>query len=266
MYMKKRRQFILVFSLVLISCYPLSLDMVRAEAGDSLDFLTDEFYEENGEVIQAPDPYENFNRAMFTFNDRFYFWVVDPVATGYSYVVPADLRGCVGAFFSNIEEPIRFLNTLLQGRLRDSGRIASRFLITTPLGVYGMADVAAQEFDLPPVAATLGETLGVWGVGDGFYLVVPFMGPSTLRDFSGTVIDSFGTSPYWCWANYECTRDWPTMMTIYTGRKVNSVALELGEYEKLKELTLDPYVAFRNAYFQQRIQIRGTGIDWDTEE
>lgn len=73
-----------------------------------------------------------------------------------------------------------------------------------------------------------------------------------MRDFTGTVIDNYGASPYWCWSSYDCSRDWPTMMVLYGVKEVNRASLMLGQYEELKQLTLDPYVALKNAYLQRR--------------
>lgn len=226
--------------------------VVKAE--DDLAELLDFNYEEEAtrEDVVVSDPLEMLNRGIFVFNDKAYMWVVDPVASAYENIVAEDIRGCISVFFYNIAEPIRCANALLQGRFSDSGRIISRFLLNSTLGVYGLADVASTEFNLSPVKATLGETLAQWGVGEGCYLVIPFKGPSTVRDFTGDTIDSFGTSPYWYWSDYDFASDWPTMMGVYTTREINRVSFKLGEYEKLKQLTLDPYVAIRNAYYQRR--------------
>lgn len=229
----------MALSLVLVAMFAL------AETCLAFDYLDDESYEEH--TLRSNDPLEPFNRAVFTFNDTVYIWVLNPVATQYSKVVPADIRGCVANFFNNLGEPIRSVNCLLQGRFRDSGRAVGRFFINSVFGVFGLADPASNEFQLAPVRASLGETLSVWGVGDGFYLVVPFMGPSTLRDFSGNVVDMWALSSYYPWDN-----DLTTFVTVYSARSVNDVSLRLGEYERLKSMSFDPYVAFRNGYYQMR--------------
>ncbi|MDH4318103.1 MAG: VacJ family lipoprotein [Desulfobulbaceae bacterium] len=217
---------------------------------DEYDQMCDFFEEEEAKNGPA-DPLEHINRAIFDFNDKFYVYVVDPVARGYSSVIPEDVRGCMANFINNLDEPIRMVNAILQGRIRDSGVIAERFLINSTLGVYGFADVA-EEFELKPVEANLGQTLGVWGVGDGYYLVIPFLGPSTMRDFTGTVLDFIGPAPYGYVTNYEYVSERPSMFLVYAGDSVNTVSLHLGEYEELKNFTLDPYTAFKNAYLQHR--------------
>ena len=211
------------------------------------DFLSDESYEDQATSIKVADPIEPLNRAVFTFNDKVYIWVLDPVATGYSKVLPADIRGCISNFFYNLGEPVRSVNCLLQGRIRDSGLALGRFVINSICGVFGLADPASNEFKIRPIYANLGETLSVWGVGDGFYLVVPLIGSSTLRDFSGTVVDGMAMSTYSPWND-----DALTVATVQGTNTVNRTSLRLGEYEELKSLSFDPYVAFRNGYFQIR--------------
>jgi len=214
------------------------------------DLLDDASYEEES-IDMAADPIEPLNRAFFVFNDKFYLWVVDPVATGYSKVLPQDIRGCVSNFFHNLEEPVRAVNCLLQGRFLDTGRTLSRFFLNTIFGVFGLADPAGHEFDIAPVHATFGQTLAVWGIGDGFYIVVPFYGPSTARDFTGFVVDSIAETTYYPWQD----EDVPPM-SLLAGEYVNTVSLHLGEYQEMKSLSFDPYVAFRNGYFQMRTKKR----------
>lgn len=227
--------------------------LLWGQEGYAVDLLSDDSYQ--AEEIQAvADPLEPMNRAIFTFNDKFYLWVLDPVATGYSNVLPQDIRGVVDNFFSNLAEPVRSANCLLQGRFRDSGLVLSRFAINSVFGVFGLADPAGDEFEIAPVSASFGQTLSVWGIGDGFYLVAPFFGPSTARDFTGTMVDSFAKSTYSPWRNDDIA---PLAMTGW--EKVNLTSLHLGEYQELKSLSFDPYIAFRNGYFQMRSKNRAQG-------
>ncbi|MFP7755450.1 VacJ family lipoprotein [Thermodesulfobacteriota bacterium B35] len=230
-----------------------------ADDGD-VDFLSDEFYDEEPETISVYDPLEPMNRAIFTFNDRAYFWVLKPVATGYAYVLPWEVRGCVSNFFNNLQEPVRFVNCLLQARFADAGRVLARFLINSTGGVFGLADPATRDLDIPPVEASLGETLGRWGVGDGFYLVMPLFGSTTLRDFGGTVVDALAMTPYYAWSD-----DFLVNAGIYTEKELNRISLHLGEYEDLKELSFDPYISLRNAYFQYRTRMRDQDVPFENE-
>lgn len=210
------------------------------------DLLDDESYQDEN-VFTVADPIEPVNRAFFVFNDKFYLWVVDPVATGYSKVLPEDIRGCIGNFFYNLSEPVRAVNCLLQGRFRDSWLTLSRFVLNSVFGVFGLADPAGHEFAIAPVYATFGETLAVWGIGDGFYIVVPFYGPSTVRDITGFVVDSAAETTYYPWRDDDINP-----LTIFSADYVNTTSLHLGDYQEMKSLSFDPYVAFRNGYFQVR--------------
>ena len=227
---------------------------------NAVDFLSDDFYEDETASIETDDPLESFNRAMFQLNDTTYTYVFNPVAEGYSKVVPSDIRGAIWNFFRNLEEPVRFINCLLQGRISDAGTVLVRFLINTTGGVAGLGDPAGREFGFKRVEATFGETMATWGIGDGLYLVVPFYGPSTLRDFTGTVIDGFGMTPY-----YTFTDDIGVMGGIYLGKETNKLSMNLGEYEEFKKLSFDPYIALRNGYFQRRKKLGDHSVSNDGE-
>ncbi|XOF33655.1 MAG: VacJ family lipoprotein [Candidatus Electrothrix sp. YB6] len=225
------------------------------EDGDAeeIDFLDDAFYDEEAgpEVYAVDDPFEEINRAVFTFNDYAFTWVMNPLATGYSEVVPSDIRGAVGNFFHNLQEPMRLLNTLLQARFSDAGTVLTRFLLNTTGGIAGFGDPAAT-MGFAPLEATFCQTLANWGVEDGIYLVIPVMGPSTLRDAAGITVDRFAVTPYYFWA-----AGWEEATGIYIGKEVNNLSLHLGEYEKMKDVSFDPYVAVRDGYFQHREQMWG---------
>ena len=239
------RKFFHHFSLRWVLSLTLAVLAVCDVAGAE-DFLSDESYEDQV-TSGVPDPIEPFNRAVFTFNDKAFIWVLNPVATGYSKVLPSDIRGCIGNFFYNLGEPVRSANCLLQGRFQDSGRAISRFIINTIGGVFGLADAASETFEIARVKATFGQTFSVWGIGDGFYLVVPLLGSSTLRDFSGDVVETLVTTSYYPWND-----DIVTSVTVFGIQDVNYISLHLGVYEDIKTMSFDPYIAFRNAYFQSR--------------
>lgn len=229
----------------------LLLMAVPAFSAEEVDFLDDDFFMEEEESTTSPDPIEPFNRLMFDFNDSAYSYLLKPLATGYSTVVPVDIRGCVWNFFRNLEEPLRFVNCILQGRFEESMWVLSRFAINSVAGVFGFGNPASREFGIPMIDASLGETLAGWGVGDGFYLVIPFYGSTTLRDITGTVVDSMTMSPYYLWSD-----DYLTMGAIYTSKEVNKLSLYLNVYDDLKKMSFDPYVALRNSYFQNRKKTR----------
>jgi len=253
---------VIIFSIGVFLCgYGNSLiqpSLSMAADDSSIDFLDDEFYEDTGDnQAKVGDPLESFNRAMFQVNDFSFTWMFNPLATGYSYVVPSDLRGAFGNFIENLKEPVNFLNSLLQGRFSDAGTALVRFVINSVAGVGGLGDPAGREMGLAQAKATLGQTLGVWGIGDGFYLVVPFYGATTLRNFGADLVDGLIT-PYYFWVD-----GWDAAAGIYAGKELNKLSLHLGEYEDLKAMSLDPYIAIRNGYFQYRKRMRDLEPDYE---
>jgi phospholipid-binding lipoprotein MlaA len=193
------------------------------------------------------DPWEPFNRAMHTFNDRLYFWILKPVAQGYNVVVPEPARISVSNFFSNLRAPIRLVNCVLQANPIGAATELFRFMINSTVGLAGLFDPAGgEEINLQRQDTDLGQTLGVWGFGQGIYIVLPFTGPSSLRDTAGIVGDYFlypisYLDPWYVWSavrGYEVE---------------NEVSLRIGDYEAIKEAAIDPYIAFRDAYVQYRL-------------
>jgi phospholipid-binding lipoprotein MlaA len=196
------------------------------------------------------DPLEPVNRAFFHFNDKLYFWVLKPVATGYKAVIPEDGRIVVHNFFSNVTTPIRLVNCLLQAKFKGAGNETARFALNTTLGIAGFFDPAKNTFKIEKQEADFGQTLGIWGIGPAFYINWPILGPSNVRDTVGYVGDLF-FDPRTYLAYYFVVAE-----IVNTGTwildKVNETSLTLGEYENLKKAALDPYIALREAYSQYR--------------
>ena len=162
--MRRRRFYNFFLSLFFILGTALFTGGHGFAGDDEIDFLSDDFYEEDPDISEYNlDRLESINRVVFQFNDKMYIWVLEPVATAYSHVLPYDIRLCVYNFFRNLEEPVRLVNTLLQGRFSDAGDVFARFLINSTCGIYGLADCADRVFEFPPIEATLGQTLGTWG-------------------------------------------------------------------------------------------------------
>lgn len=191
------------------------------------------------------DPLYPWNNAMYHFNDKLYFWVMKPVAKRYSSVFPQDIRVAVSNFFYNLTTPIRFVNNLLQLKLKSAGGELLRFVYNSTAGVGGLADVARTDLKVSRHDQDLGLTLGHYGAGNGFYIVWPFLGPSSLRDTVGLVGDGFLDPVYYL-------TPWYNSMGTAAYDKVNDTSLHIGDYEDLKESAIDPYVAIRNAYVQHR--------------
>lgn len=191
------------------------------------------------------DPLSGYNRFMTGVNDKIYFWLLKPVSTGYSKVTPKVVRSSVNRFFKNLGYPVRFVNNVLQLKIRQAGVETARFLVNTTVGVAGFADPAAKWMDLEACPEDFGQTLGVYGVGGGVPLVLPLMGPSNLRDSIALVPDVF-LNPLHYVEPVEAS------LGLSAYERVNYISLHLGEYEKLKKDAIDWYIFTRDAYKQSR--------------
>ena len=210
--------------------------------GEELDDDLEDFFEET-ETIS--DPLKGFNRAMFTFNDRFYHWLLKPVSRGYGFIFPKRVRISVRNFFVNAEMPVRVVNCLLQGRTRDMGIELSRFIVNTTVGIVGLFNPASSLCNLEPQEADFDQTLGIYGMSQVFYLHWPIFGASSVRGTLGLVGDMFMRPTTYL-------VDFPIMVGVRAYELVNETSLTIGDYEGLTEPALDPYIAVRNFYFQNR--------------
>ncbi|MBI2876027.1 MAG: VacJ family lipoprotein [Candidatus Tectomicrobia bacterium] len=198
-------------------------------------------------MIIVSDPLEPYNRVMYQFNDKFYFWVLKPTAKGYRKVVPEPARKSVRNFFLNLTTPVRLVNNGLQGKFRQSGVELARFFINTTWGVAGLFDPAKSRMNLPLYEEDFDQTLGMYGLGSGIYIIWPFWGPSSLRGTAGIVGDLAMDPVFYLTLGTNFAY---TGVTAY--RMVNETSLTIGDYESLKEAAIDPYIALRDAYFQNR--------------
>lgn len=189
------------------------------------------------------DPLEGFNRAIFGFNEGVDNAILRPVASGYKAVVPEPARDCVGNVFSNINDIFVSVNSLLQGKVGDAVSDACRVVVNTTVGLLGCFDVASKV-GLEKHNRDFGQTFGKWGIASGPYLVLPFLGPSSIRDGVGTFIYSY-LDPVW--ADHV-----PTRNVAYSLRAVNRRSELLDATNVLEEAALDKYSFVRDAYLQRR--------------
>ncbi|MHC4638044.1 MAG: MlaA family lipoprotein [Planctomycetota bacterium] len=215
---------------------------VMEDVDDEFDLFEDELAEKK---IEVSDPLKGLNQLMFNLNDTIYFWILKPVTTVYRDIAPEPVRIGIDNFFHNLTTPIRFVNCVVQGKGDAAGTEFYRFAINTTIGVLGFGDPAQDKYGLKSVEEDLGQTLGVHGVGNGFYLVLPLLGPSTARDAAGKVGDMF-LNPVFYVDPTEAA------IGISTVKFTNETSFRIGEYEDFKAAALDPYVAMREAYIQYR--------------
>jgi phospholipid-binding lipoprotein MlaA len=199
----------------------------------------------------ARDPWEGLNRATFEFNDGLDRAVIRPVAEGYRFVMPTPARDAITNFFANLKDPWIAINQLLQGKPRLAIDDLGRFVWNSTFGLLGLIDVAS-DMGLPKHNEDFGQTLAVWGAGSGAYLVLPILGPSSVRDGIGLIPDAYAYLPWqipkWADFNHRVTWQWSlTGLDLVQGR-----ADLLDASNVLEEAALDRYAFVRDAYFQRR--------------
>ncbi len=227
------------------------------------DGFEDEFESAEKEIF---DPLSGYNTVMTEFNDGFYVYVLDPVARGYEWVMPDLAQRGVKNFFHNLLFPIRFVNNALQLKPINAGEELFRFIINSTVGIFGLWDPAKEWFDLEAHEEDFGQTLGYYGVGGGFHIVLPFLGPSNLRDMFSLYPDMQMDPVY-----YVENRPYnlPKKEGEYLGmsrqavqqtnllilKTVNQESLRIGQYENLKKDAIELYPFLRDVYEQNRAKL-----------
>ena len=192
------------------------------------------------------DPYESVNRVIFDANLQVDRFVLKPAAEVYATLLPDEVREAIHGVFANLELPVACVNALLQGDADAAERALGRFLLNSTFGIGGLFDVAA-EAGLEPVDEDFGQTLAVWGVASGPYLVLPLLGPTTLRDGGGRAVDMF-LDP----TTYALPREGAAAPSFVAVNVVDRRASSLGMLDKARRESVDLYATVRSAYLQRR--------------
>ena len=210
-------------------------------------------------TVQNPDPadpWEGFNRNVYAFNDTVDRAVLRPVAEAYTFVTPRPVRSCVSNIFSNIGDIWGAANSFLQGRGLDGINTLGRFMFNTTMGVGGCFDVASKT-GANKIPNDFGITLGVWGIGQGPYVVLPILGPSSVRDSAGFATDVVA-NPL-SLTHVESVRWRNSLIGL---RLIDTRANYLDASKMVDRTAIDPYSFIRDAYLQRRAaQVRGRGGD-----
>ncbi len=230
-----------------------TLNEESSKAIDTIVSDEDEFEDDIDIALETTfvkDSIPRYNRAIFTFNDKAYYYFIRPVSNGYKTVVPEKARVGVRNFFTNIRMPIRFFNCLFQGKFKGAGTEFARLIINSTVGVAGFSDAAQKHFNLEKQDEDFGQTLGSYNCGAGTFIELPLLGPSNVRDTVGLVADialdpitlvSIFVNPY-------------LGLGIKSYDVINEVSIDKGDtYEALVEDAIDPYIAVQDAYTQNRI-------------
>ncbi len=195
----------------------------------------------------ANDPYEQTNRSVFDFDQKLDKYVISPSASAYVAVVPTPARTSIHNFLLNLDLPVTFVNDVLQGEVDRAGDTLGRLAINSTLGIGGLFD-PATDFNIPYHKEDFGQTLGTWGVGEGPYLVLPFLGPDPPRDAAGQVVDIFFDP-----TTYVSIR---SHIWYSAGRRYMSVVdLKSRNFDTLQNIergSVDYYASVRSLYRQLR--------------
>jgi phospholipid-binding lipoprotein MlaA len=205
--------------------------------------------EELEEAAQIPDPLAPVNKVMFHFNDKLYFWGLKPAAQVYSHIIPEEFRIAFSNAYDNLWAPSRVVNNLLQLRLKAAGNELIRFLFNSFAGIGGLGDVAKEALYIKKQEADFGQTLGHYGIGHGFYLVLPVFGPSSVRDGVGIVGDQLMHPLTYVGSSHLTFGE---KVAISAHEKINDTSFKIGDYESFKEAAIEPYVSMRDAFVQNR--------------
>lgn len=190
------------------------------------------------------DPLESYNRTMFSFNEGFYDYVLDPVVDAYQTITPDFVQTGVTNFFSHLDDILVMINSLLQFKFQDFVHTFMRFVYNTFFGFFGLVDVATH-MDLPKLNEDFGQTLGAWGVNPGPYFVQPLLGPSTIRDTVGDLAD-------WQLDPMSDIEDDTTRYALIGLRAIDTRMALIKVDTVVTKATIDKYAFVRDAYLQQR--------------
>lgn len=214
------------------------------DAFESADSFDDEFAaaEPRADSLQSRDKFEPFNRAMFSFNMKLDRWLLKPVAQGYQWLAPAPVETGVSNFFHNLLEIRNVLNDILQWKWKQAGNDTGRFLLNTTVGIAGIFDVARHAGLERAEGEDFGQTLAVWGLPQGPYLMLPFLGPYTVTSAAGFPVD---------WVSHP-VRYVDSQTVAWSLVAVNQIQGRAQLLESEKLATGDMYIFIRDAYLQRR--------------
>lgn len=218
-----------------------------ADAGEDFGGLDDYDDYSTEDLAAQDDPLEGWNRFWFHVNDWFLEYIVKPLHKGYAFIVPEPIRNGISNFAHNVAFPVRMLNSLLQGEFAQAGVEFDRSVVNFMVSL-GFADVASQSkplYPYHPETENFDYTLGVWGVPDGPYFIIPFLGPSTVRGAVGETGDAFMKPQYYA-------LDWEVSTASSVYLAFNGADALYKPYDQITESALEPYVALRNAYLNMR--------------
>ena len=204
-------------------------------------------------TVENKDPLEGINRGVYKFNDVSDKALFKPIAGAYKAVMPTPVQSGVNNFFANLKTFVTSINQVLQFKFSKAAESAGRFVINSTIGIAGLFDVASKQ-GIPQYKEDFGQTLGYWGVGNGAYLMLPILGPSTLRDTVGLVTETYTVDPL------MYIDDVAVRNSLVATKFIDARAQLLPGSDLLDEAALDPYAFMRDAYLQRRANQVADGV------
>jgi phospholipid-binding lipoprotein MlaA len=230
---------------------PAATGQTPAEAPSTDQDDYEDEYDDDSKKVTVADPLQPFNQDMYVLNDFLVLHALEPAAKAEKAIIPWEFRTIFRNMVQNIRFPVRFVNSLLQAKWEKAGDEFASFFLNTTLGLLGMADVSAAYPGLKKSPEDMGQTFAVWGWEETSYLTLPFFGPSTVRDALGKLPDTVLDPLFWLIPGV------PESIAMRGGEAVNDTSFRIGDYEVIKKASLDPYVAIRNGYIQNRQKLIG---------
>ena len=237
---------------VVFICF-ISFSILFSQSNNYFSFgdFDDEF--NSKKIDSSCDPLKFYNRSMTQFNDFVYMYIMGPIAKGYRYIVSKPIREGVSNVFYNIQFPIRFTNNILQLKFNNALEESARFIINSTYGLAGFFDIAKSEGGINRHDEDFGQTLGFYGVGNGIHIVLPFLGPSNLRDAIGLVADSLVNPIYYTTkGSLDSFKSDNLYLLLNTHNIINEYSLHVDEYENIRKNSLDLYKLLKSVYEQRR--------------
>jgi len=214
------------------------------------EFNIDDDWDDYDEFI-VKDPYEKYNRKMFNFNNKVYRYIFTPLSKGYDFLIPQKIQGSFNNLIRFATTPKRFFNNLFQKKFKSSFVEFERLIINGTIGIGGLFDPANRLFGLNQQTEDFGQTLGHYGVGTGPYIIWPIVGPSTSRDAFGLGIDTaFNVFQWFSYYDVESEDVFEAMRIM---KRINNYSYNVrGNYERITDSAIDPYIALQHAYIKNR--------------
>ncbi|EDY85186.1 VacJ like lipoprotein [Verrucomicrobiia bacterium DG1235] len=236
-----------LYRILFLATTVTSVAIAQDDAIDLDDLFADEFEEQS--TVTINDPLEKYNRAIFKFNDSVYTSLVKPVARTYSNVMPDRVERGIENVFKNLKYPSRLVGNILQGRFGQAGKETGKFALNTTVGIGGIFRPSDDFEGLQTHDEDVGQAFARWGFGHGFYLVLPFTGPTSLRDFVGDFVDDAVEPINEPWSQIEDDTDRLILRVIEITNRLPAI-MEL--YDSMRRSAIDPYSSVRDAYAQRR--------------